>query len=334
MRNTVRRVIAPVVLAVLLAGSVVSASGAAPGSARTPLAVPAAVLAPAEAGAATGGGDDGACSMWFNSSGFGGYCGGGGWTGKAINPPPTWNHLLAIYKSWSNSEGPFIPCRDYPVPAGIQLPAPPEGKTWTLRVWIRDFDMDKVGGGDNVHLEREIVPVTDADRHDCREMPYMEYFWNKFDTSYPAPELIIKPTYTPRVNIPAYFALTAASSWVIEKALMGYNGHDGLRMRALVQKLRIDPGDGTKPFDCLMGLEPVGSDGYDETRDPFHQDNTCKHAFKRSSANQPDQMYKLKLTVFWEVAYWKQGVGWRTLGVSQVNAIQRLPVQEVQSVGG
>jgi hypothetical protein len=321
MRNPVRRVTATVALAVLIAGFGITASGAAPGSARTPLEV------------TYGDAGDGACTMWYNSSGFGGYCGGGGWTGKAISPPPTWGDLLKIYQSWTNSSGPFIPCRDFPVPVGIELPAPPEGTTYGLRVEIKNYQMDQVGGG-TPHLERRIVPLTDADRHDCREMPYMEYFWNKFDSNYPAPELIIKPTYTPRVNIPAYFALTAASSWVIEKSLMGYNGHDGLRMRALVQKLRINPGDGTKPFDCLMGQDPIGSDGYDETRDPFHQDNTCKHVFKRSSANQPDQMYKLHLTVFWEVAYWKQGVGWRTLGVSEVNAIQRLPVQEVQSVGG
>lgn len=318
MGYRVQRVTATVALVVLIAGSMVGASGAASGASRAP---------------SGGGSSDGACSMWYNSSGFGGYCGGGGFSGTVMSPPPTWAQLLRIYQSWTNSDGPFIPCRFYPVPVGIDPGPADPGKTWVWRVEIVDYDMRQVGGG-SPHVERGAVQIREDERDHCREMPYMDYFWNKFESSYPAPELIVKPTYTPRVNVPAYFALTAASSWVIEKSLMGYNGRAGLRMRALVQKLRIDPGDGTKPFDCLMGLDPIGSDGYDETRDPFHQDNTCKHVFKRSSANQPAEMYKVKLTVFWEVAYWKQGVGWTKLGVSQVNAIQQLPVQEVQSVGG
>lgn len=324
MHKRVRRTAATLALAIVVAGSSFTVSGAS-------AEAPASVLQPSEARAASGGFTDGACTMWASSSGFGGYCGGGGALSGHV---PTWGQLLAHYQRQDpGPDGPFIPCRDFPIPPGTKLPDPPAGKTWTLRIWIVDYHLDQRYGGDP-RLEREIVPVSEEDRDDCRRMTYMDYFWNQFDSTYPDPELLINPTYVPRVNVPAFFSLTARSSWVIEKSLVGYNSRTGLRMRAIVSKLRIDPGDGSKPFDCLMGLEPIGSDGYDETRDPFHQDNMCKYSYKRSSASQPDAMYKVKLSVYWEVAYWKNDFGWRTIGTYPVEAIQRLPVQEAQSVGG
>lgn len=294
-----------------------------------------AVMVPGSAptASAADGFTDGVCAMWASSAGFGGYCGGGGWSDRSLDPP-TWGDLLRTYQAWTRSFGPFIPCRDYPVPPGTALQDPPDGKEWVLRVEIVDYDLSKYNGGPNVHLVRKIVPVSDSEREHCRHMPYMDYFWNQFDSTYPAPELIVKPTYMPRVNVPAYFALTARSSWVIEKELVGWNGDAGIRMRAVVGKMRIDPGDGSPVVDCLMGLDPIGSDGYDESKDPFHQDNLCKHVYKRSSANQPEGMYTVKLWVYWDVAYWKTGVGWRLLGSYPVEAVQRLPVQEVQAIGG
>jgi hypothetical protein len=102
----------------------------------------------------------------------------------------------------------------------------------------------------------------------------------------------------------------------------------------LVTEMEIDPGDGTKPFTCLMGVTKIDENGYDEKSDPFHQMNTCKHVYKRSSANQPDGMYTVKLTLKWEVSYWKGADGWKFVDDAEVHAVQRLPVQEVQAIGG
>ncbi len=151
------------------------------------------------------------------------------------------------------------------------------------------------------------------------------------------------PTYTPRVNVPAYFSLTPESSYILKNDRSAHirqrllrPGTHNLTMRGLVSEMTIDPGDGTEPFICLMGTTPVDdADGYDETKDPFHQMSTCKHIYKRSSANQPDGMYTVKLTITWEVSYWVgRADGWQSLGTADVHAVQRLPVQEVQAIGG
>jgi hypothetical protein len=63
--------------------------------------------------------------------------------------------------------------------------------------------------------------------------------------------------------------------------------------------------------------------------------STCKHIYERSSANQPDGMYTVKLTITWEVSYWVgQATGWNKIGTADVHAVQRLPVQEVEAIGG
>jgi hypothetical protein len=276
------------------------------------------------------------CSMYVNSVGFGAYCSSGKSYLRGDAPPKTWRARLG--------GRPFIPCRDFPVPDGITLPAPPDGKEWRLRITIEDYDLDSTNGGPRVHLERMIVPVGPNDREQCPDRGYMDAFWWPFHTSYPDPALQVKPTYTPRVNVPAYFSLTRESSYILrndinrpDELLAGsYNGTQNLTMRGLVTKLKVDPGDGTGGFTCLMGLTPVDDDdSYDETKDPFNQMSNCKHIYKRSSANQPDGMYTVKLTITWEVAYWVgQANGWVKIGDANVHAVQRLPVQEVQAIGG
>ena len=287
---------------------------------------------PAPAAAVTIYGNNHVCSMYVNSTGFGAYCSGGRhYPGGRI---PTWRERLADNQAATNSFGPFIPCRDFPIPQGVELPPPPDGKTWSLRIWIVDYNLDQPSGGSRVHLEREIVPVSEAERNHCREMAYMDMFWNQFHSTYPTPVLIVKPTYTPRVNVPAYFSLTPESSTVLREQAIRYNGFDYIRLRALVVRMRLDPGDGSRPFDCLMGADPIDEDGYDESQDPFHQLSTCKHVYKRSSASQQQGMYSVKMTLTWEVSFWEQNVGWQPIGTAEVNAVQRLPVQEVHAIGG
>ena len=47
-------------------------------------------------------------------------------------------------------------------------------------------------------------------------------------------------------------------------------------------------------------------------------------------------MYTVKLTMTWEVFYWvgKDAGGWKSIGTANVTAVQRLPVQESQAIGG
>jgi hypothetical protein len=277
------------------------------------------------------------CSMYVNSTGFGAYCSNGSaYLGPDTGePPPTWRQRL--------NGRPFVPCRDFDIPKGIRLPQAPEGKKWVLRVTITDYNLDTYDGGDAAHLERAYVPVSPAEEAQCPFPPYMQPFWHEFRSSYPPPALVVKPTFTPRVNIPAYFSLTADSSRVLADrsnpgAYSGYiDPRHNLTMRALVVEMTVDPGDGTKPFKCLMGVTPLDDpDGYDETKDPNDQLNPCKHIYKRSSASQPDGMYTVKLTITWEVSYWvgKGEGGWNPIGQANVTAVQRLPVQEVQAIGG
>ena len=276
------------------------------------------------------------CSMYVNSNGFGAYCSSGQTLAGFGGEIPTWRERLGARV--------FIPCRDFPVPEGISLPAPPEGKTWVLRLTIADYDLNRTDGGKNVHVERMIVPVSDAQKDQCPAHSYMDEFWDEFHNTYPAPALQIKPTYTPRVNVPAYFSLTRESSMVLKTGdtpaanpnSAYWSGNLNLTMRALVGHMTVDPGDGTKPFTCLMGTGRADDDydGYDEATDPFHQMSTCKHIYKRSSASQPQSMYTVKLTITWDVSYWAGQQAWLPLGSADVHAIQRLPVQEVQAIGG
>jgi hypothetical protein len=277
------------------------------------------------------------CSMYVNSIGFGAYCSNGSaYTNKSYDPPPTWRKRLG--------GKPFIPCRDFDIPNGIRLPQAPEGKKWVMRITITDYDLDTYDGGEAAHLERAYVPVGPAEEAQCPFPNYMEPFWHEFRSNYPPPALVVMPTFTPRVNVPAFFSLTAESSKVEADPLKDpgkYSGYinptHNLSMRGLVVKMKVDPGDGSKPFTCAMGVTPEDDpDGYDETQDPFHQINTCKHTYDRSSANQPDDMYTVKLTITWDVSYWvgKDRGGWQSIGQANVTAVQRLPVQEAQAIGG
>jgi hypothetical protein len=277
---------------------------------------------------------DRVCSMYANSTGFGAFCSTG--SGRVKSQNWSWRRLIG-------AGVPFVPCRDFDVPAGIDLPAPPQGKTWSLRLTIVDYDLNAVNppGGKYAHLERAIVPVSQEDRDQCPIMANQDRFWTHFKEGYPSPVLVINPTYTPRVNVPAYFALTQESSLVLrehvaDEDLAYYGNGQFLTMRAVVSTMRIDPGDGTPAFDCLMGVDKLGGDGYDEKQDPFHQASPCKHVYKHSSADQPDGMYTVKLSVFWEVSYLKTHGAWVPVGTGtyEVNAVQRLPVQEVQAIGG
>jgi hypothetical protein len=279
------------------------------------------------------------CSMYVNSFGFGAFCSSGAaYFPTDGKPPPTWRDKL-------NGEV-FIPCRDFPVPDGITLPKAPRGKHWVLRLSITDYNLDSVNGGPRAHLERAIVPIDDEEARQCPERDYMKQFWWQFGDSYPDPVLQVKPTYTPRVNVPAYFALTPDSA-IVQKTdprkipadqINGglFDATHNLIMRGLVVEMIVDPGDGSKPFKCPMGVSPLDDpDGYDETSDPYTQLSTCKHVYKRSSATQPDQMYTVKLTITWEVSYWvNPATQWQAIGRANVEAVQRLPVQEVQAIGG
>ncbi len=272
------------------------------------------------------------CSMYVNSTGFGAYCtSGNAYLGDGT-PPPTWRERL--------NGRPFVPCRNFPIPDGIHLPQAPEGKKWVLRVTITDYDLNTYNGGNKAHLERAYVPVNAEEEAQCPEPDYMDQFWMKFKSTYPTPALVVKPTFTPRVNVPAFFSLTKESSEQYKNTgeLSGYyDPQHNLTMRGMVVEMKVDPGDGTTPFTCLMGTTPADDpDGYDETQDPFHQMNTCKHKYAKSSASQPDGMYTVKLTITWEVSYWigKDSGGWHSIGKATVTAVQRLPVQEVQAIGG
>jgi hypothetical protein len=273
------------------------------------------------------------CTYYANASGFGTWCGGAqGGSGS----PPTWRQRLGT--NW-----PFVPCRNYPIPEGVVLPDPPEGKQWTLRVWIRDYNLDEWDGGDDVHLEHEIVAVTQDEYEHCdiENRPYMQEFWRYFHRRYPTPILVVKPTYIPRVNSPAYFSLgqdttrTPPAESAYTEVRVGYwNGEERVAMQARVTRLRIAPDDGTQPFECTDVTE---YDEYDETKKPTEQTASCKHTFTRSSANKPDGMYTLNISAFWQVRYclWSgSACDWRDLGTWEVKSVQRLPVQEVQGIGG
>lgn len=277
------------------------------------------------------------CSMYVNSVGFGAYCSSGlAYVGG--QPPPTWREKLA--------GRPFIPCRDFTIPDGIRLPKAPDGKSWVMRITITGYKLDSYNGGPDAHLERAYVPVDEAERAQCPFPDYMKDFWWPFKSTYPAPALQIMPTYTPRVNVPAYFTLTPETSkagktdgrTVDPKDLTSgyFDPTHNLTMRGMVVQMVIDPGDNTGTFKCPVGVTPLGDpDGYDQSQDPDHQINPCKHVYTRSSATQPDGMYTVKLTITWEVSYWVgQNRGWISIGKADVHAVQRLPVQEVQAIGG
>ncbi|GAA0945920.1 hypothetical protein GCM10009554_41230 [Kribbella koreensis] len=277
---------------------------------------------------------DRVCSMYVNSIGFGAFCSSGA-AYFGGSPPPTWKARLG--------NNIFIPCRDFDIPKGIKLGPAPDGKTWVLRVTIEDYDLNTVNGGENVHLERAIVPVSGDERNQCRDEDYMDPFWAEFASTYPDPALQVMPTYTPRVNVPAYFSLTRESSMILkneqgdpELNSAFYDATHNLTMRGLVTSMVVDPGDGTEPFTCLMGVgkKDDNDDGYDGTNDPFHQMSTCSHKYAKSSASQPDGMYTVKLTITWSVDYWKGGPTWNPVGQAEIHAVQRLPVQEVQAIGG
>jgi hypothetical protein len=273
------------------------------------------------------------CTYYANSNGFGSWCGG---AQVSSGEPLTWRQRLRGH--W-----PFIPCLNYPIPPGVILPAPPEGKTWTLRVWIREYNLDSPNGGPDVHLEHEIVAVTPDEYEQCRSRDYMAEFWKFFYRTYPTPILVVKPTYIPRVNSPAFFSLgqdtthsppTETAYTEITQGMTRWNGRQGVTMHARVTRLVITPDDSSGGFTCT---DPNEYDEYDMTKPPTEQTASCKHTFTRSSASKPDGMYTLNISAFWQVRYCLYGNGtcdWRDLGTWEVKSVQKLPVQEVQGIGG
>ena len=221
------------------------------------------------------------CSMYVNSVGFGAYCS----SGEAY-----------LEQAHPDLERATRQQRVHPVPGlsgppGHQLGPAPEGKKWVLRLTIVDYDLRYTNGGPDVHVERAIVPVGPDERDQCPTRGYMDRFWWTFDDSYPDPALQVKPTYIPRVNVPAYFSLTRDSSFILKNtgapAKMNsgfYDNSHNLTMRALVSQMTIDPGDGAGRSSAGWGDPVDDADGYDETEDPYSQMGTCKHIYKRSSA--------------------------------------------------
>ena len=279
------------------------------------------------------------CTYYANSSGFGSWCGG-----PLSGPARTWRQKLE--GNW-----PFIPCRNYDIPDGVVLPPPPDGKRWILRVWMRNYDLDAYNGGPDVELEHEIVAVNDEQFDKCKDVGYMDVFWLRFQRQYPTPILVVKPTYVPRVNSAAFFALgedttrdeplnggrtcavgsTTCSAYT-EVSLAMWNGRQTVSMSARVTQLKIDPGDGNPAFTCTDVTQ-----GYDITKKPDEQVSTCKYTYKRSSASRPDGMYDIKISAFWQVRYclWTgSACNWQDLGTWEVKSVQKLPVQEVQGIGG
>ncbi|HEY3001742.1 MAG TPA: hypothetical protein VGJ44_05280, partial [Kribbellaceae bacterium] len=191
--------------------------------------------------------------------------------------------------------------------------------------------------------------VTPEEKADCPETPptYMDQFWNSFSRSYPTPVLDIKPTYIPRVNSPTFFSLgedITKDPPVPSDSVPTYNqlwngGKNYFAMNAVVTWMKIDPGDGSAPFECKNVNER-----YDMTKQPSQQPvaNTCKYSYSRSSASQPDGMYTVKISAFWTVQIFTPDPNdpnrvegtWAPMGTFEVKSVQKLPVQEVQGVGG
>ena len=107
------------------------------------------------------------------------------------------------------------------------------------------------------------MPVGPDERDQCPTRGYMDRFWWTFDDSCPDPALQVKPTYIPRVNVPAYFSLTRDSSFILKNTGAPANMNSGfydsshnLTMRALVSQMTIDPGDGAGAVHLPDGGDP------------------------------------------------------------------------------
>lgn len=158
--------------------------------------------------------------------------------------------------------------------------------------------------------------------------PQMESLWDRFDTVYPAPVLDVAPVARPRVNVPAYFQVTAQTAPVLTKVVD--DGVHEVTMRAQIDHVTVQPGEGADdPIDCGDGQTP-----YQRGVEPSQQTSTCTYTYRRSSASAPGQTYAVQAHAYWRVTYSYQdrdGVHTTTLGTFDVATIQRLPVQEVQS---
>ena len=136
------------------------------------------------------------------------------------------------------------------------------------------------------------MPVGPDERDQCPTRGYMDRFWWTFDDSYPDPALQVKPTYIPRVNVPACFSLTRDSSFILKNtgtpAEMNsgfYDNSHNLTMRALVSQMTIDPGTDAGRSSAGWGRPPSTMRTGTTRPRPVQPDGTCKHIYKRSSAN-------------------------------------------------
>jgi hypothetical protein len=124
------------------------------------------------------------CTLYASSTRFGAKCAAG-----ASARARTWRQKLA--------GRPLVTCHHEPVPDGVELPPAPSGGpgTYYLQMCIADFDVDRVGGGDDAHLETELVWIPAGQRvHDIP--PWMTWLWASFTATYPTPLLTTGPTAT------------------------------------------------------------------------------------------------------------------------------------------
>ena len=255
------------------------------------------------------------CTLYASSTRFGAKCAAG-----ASARARTWRQKLA--------GRPLVTCHHEPVPDGVELPPAPSGGpgTYYLQMCIADFDVDRVGGGDDAHLETELVWIPAGQRvHDIP--PWMTWLWASFTATYPTPLLTTGPTAYPRVNVPTYFWLVPETAAPVTREF--FDGKQDITMTAELVSLEVRPGVAADEPPVLCG---GGTDVYDTRLSPYAQVSTCTHTYLRSSAAMPGEAYPAQASAFWQVGYTVGDGTYRQLGLFNVSTVQLLPVQEVQAV--
>jgi hypothetical protein len=256
------------------------------------------------------------CVLYANEVGFGADCVGGDAGGTTIK------QLLHGEK--------FPECRFVPMTGDISPPSTHDGEkgTWYLKNCLKGIKDD--GTGDFTRtIEFAWVP-------DGTPVPTLTLnqaaAWNTYRTAYPEPTPQFGPATLPRVLIPTYFWLTAATGSAIEHTV--YDGTREVLMRAHVESLNISPGgykaDKTvddKTIHCPAPVPP-----YDHSRGIFDQASTCSYEYTRSSAVSPDKTVNVIVEADWVVEYQLADGTMQLLGRVPLSRVAVTSVDEIQTV--
>lgn len=283
------------------------------------------------------------CFMYANEYGFGAYCpSAGGGIGERI----TIGEFLGVEEDrfWQLTP-PFPECWHKDLPPNAQSGDLPPGEKRYVTNCIENYD--------DLHLQEDTprdiefstsyanLPPHEVVTLTPEQDELIEAAWES--STFPPTFVEVRPEDAARVNSDTRFFMKVQDASEIRPGEVQYMDTievAGIQMRAYLHRLEVHPeGEGEgKPMVFCEGADIMASDAATRQSAP----NSCWHTYTRSSASQPDNVYRAQGYAYWQVQFregegddWKnfpEGTATQSEALVRRGGLTRVPVRDVQTL--